>query len=76
MKRAPARESDLNRPKNPNHGGALDLGSSYGDEVADYDEPSSTEKARKVNGEEEEYGSSEDDLEDEALLEEGELNEA
>lgn len=73
MKRAPARESDLNRPQNPNHAGALDLGSSYGDEVAE--DPSSAEKARNINGDEDEYGSSED-LEDEALLEEGELNEA
>lgn len=64
MKRAPARESDLNRPKNPNHAGALDLGSSYGDEVAEYDEPSSNEKVRKSCADEDEYGSSEDDLED------------
>jgi len=35
LKRAPARESDLNRKKQPANVGALDLGSLYGDEVAE-----------------------------------------
>jgi len=81
LKRAPAREPDLHsgRPAAA-HGkftaGALDLGSSYGEEVAE--DPSSAEKHMRVRQgmeEDDDYGSS-DELDEEGELEEGELNSA
>lgn len=78
LKRAPANQPNL-------HGGRptaahgkfqaqdLDLGSSYGEEVAE--DPSSAEKVRAGYSEEDKYGSS-DDLDDEGELEENELNSA
>lgn len=75
MKRAPAPKTDLHA-KDKTATAGVDLGSSYGDEVEN--DPSSAEKARRMaDGEDEdEYGSSDEDIDDEAQLEEGELNEA
>lgn len=80
LKRAPAKEPDLHS-KRPNANqekfatGALDLGSSYGEEVAD--DPSSAEKERAARNRQglDEYGSS-DELDEEGEMEEGELNSA
>lgn len=78
LKRAPARESDQIRKKQPANVGALDLGSSYGEEVAE-DQEHVERRQLADDLDNEEYGSSEDieDFpEDEELLKEGELNEA